>query len=695
MPKTEIKPEFLSLAANNSFVANNSSPRVNMDYAHMSSALPLLTPDSKLIKSGIEYELAKYINHVIAEEDYIVKGVIPLYRNLGSNNPLVTIIVEFEKDEFIYLDYIDVPTYMANHSFFGYPLNFSEEMANLSYNSIIPKDTVLAHTNSYDPIRKDYKYGLNVNVAFMTHPATSEDGIVVSKSFCKRARTTSYLRRVINITKDSFPVNLYGDADIFKFLPNIGEKVREDGLLCALRERNDWFNPSDLTTKNISEPDMIFDKLIYVNPESIVVDIRVIKGGKSEFPQKVTEQLDYYADELLNYYNSIIKVYENYMKEKRAMYGSDEIIKLTPRMSRFITDCYIKVNYSYNSPKANKVKFSYRKLPIDQYRIEVVTMNILEPRKGFKLTDIHGAKGVICEILDDDKMPINEDGVRVDIISDPMSTISRMNLGRTYEAYLGAASRDNRNRLIKYFKEKYGNNFLEKMTDEDYQYVYKYLREFFKLINSDMVEFIDSLDHEGIRLYFKDIVENELYIYYPTDNEKNITDVVMDIENSIYRPTKSKLKYIDYHNKEVISKEDILVGRMYFMVLEKIGNVYNSVSSAKVNNFGFPAKSGNKDKMKHPFSTNPTKILGETEVRILTSYADREFITDMMDLALNPSSHINLVKHILSSEKAFDTNFNIDRKMIPYGNTKSLQILKHMFNAAGIDFTYEEEEELE
>jgi hypothetical protein len=121
MSKTEIKPEFLSTASINSFIANTSSPRAVMDSSHFSAHLPLLTPDSKVVKSGIEYELGKYINHVKTDHDYIVKAVIQRYREYGViNPPTYTLILEYEEDGEVYLDYIDVNTYNGFHTFFGY-----------------------------------------------------------------------------------------------------------------------------------------------------------------------------------------------------------------------------------------------------------------------------------------------------------------------------------------------------------------------------------------------------------------------------------------------------------------------------------------------------------------------------------------------------------------------------------------------
>lgn len=687
--KTEIKLEFVGTAGVNPFIANISSPRACMDSSHISQKLSLIQPDEVLIKTGIEYELGKYINDVRAEHDYIVKAIVPKYKEYGVETPPVyTLLVEFEENGQLYVDFIDVETYRSSHGYFGYTLNTTESFNNLSYNSPIPKDTILAKTSSLGE-EGDYRYGLNVNMAFMSHPSVSEDGFVVSESFCERAKFTSISKRIINITKDTIPLNLYGNNEVFKFIPNIGEKVREDGLLCAYRQRNDWFSISDMSNSNLAEVDSTFDTSVYVNPNSVVIDVSVIRGNylKPEYTGKMTEQLDQYAEMLTNYYRNIVSKYEYLMNEKKAMYGSTDGIRLTPRMHRFITDSMIKVTMATNG----KNKLCYRKLPIDQYRIEVTTMTVVKPNIGFKLTDMSAAKGVICRILPDECMPVDELGNRADLITDSMSTISRMNLGRAYQAYMSAVSRDNQHRLIQHYSSKYGKRFPYNINDSDLEYFHSYINGLYSLINPDMVEFLSSLNKEELRQHFIECMTKQINIYFPPDNAYNITDVIDNIEKSIYKPHSGKVSYIDELGNRVVTKEDVRIGQLYVMMLEKIANDYSGVSSAKVNNFGFPVKGTNLDKHKYPHSLTPTKTLGETETRILTSFAPPQVVADLFDVTLNPVSHKLLIKHILEDNKAFDTQFTIDRNTSPLGNTRSLGILKHIFNAAGFDYVYEQE----
>lgn len=689
MARTEVKMEFLGSSAVNSFILNTSSPRAVMDFNHISQHLPLLTPDECILKTGIEYEFGKYVNDVRVEHECVVKAVVPKYKEYGINEPPVyTVFIEYEEDGKIVIDYIDVDTFKSSHTFFGYKLKLTDEMLNMQYNTPLAKDTILAQTDSYGD-EGDYRYGLNANVAFMSHPSVSEDGFVVSESFLQRAKFNSIVTRVINITKDTLPINLYGDKNIFKFIPNIGEKVRADGLLCATRKRNDWFSISDMNTANLMEPDATFDDPVYVNPNSTVIDVNIIRGNynKPEFSSKMTEQLDHYAEMLVNYHRKVVSMSEQIMNEKYAMYGKDNPqIRMSPKLTRFVADSMIKVQMA----TYGKNKLSYRKLPIDQYRIEITTISTITPNLGFKMTDIHAAKGVICRVLPDHMMPRDSLGNVVDVITDSMSTISRMNLGRAYQAFFGATSRDERQRFLNQFSAKYGPDFLYKLQKDDLAYIRSHLHSLYSKINEDMEEFIVSLSEEELFAHFKRIVEHNLSIYYPPDNSYNVTDVISNIESSVHAPHLGKLTYIDELGNMVTTDEDIRIGQLYFMFLEKIANNYSGVSSSKVNNFGFPVKGTNLDKFKYPHSLTPTKTLGETEKRILQSFAPPEVIADMVDVTLNPISHKLLIKGILEGKTGFDPNFNIDREKVNYGQTKSQMILKHIFNACGFDYVYEE-----
>jgi len=73
-------------------------------------------------------------------------------------------------------------------------------------------------------------------------------------------------------------------------------------------------------------------------------------------------------------------------------------------------------------------------------RIEIEIAQLRKVRAGDKLAGRHGNKGVISKVLKVEEMPFLEDGTPVDIILNPMSVASRMNLGQILETHLGFAA---------------------------------------------------------------------------------------------------------------------------------------------------------------------------------------------------------------------------------------------------------------
>jgi len=60
---------------------------------------------------------------------------------------------------------------------------------------------------------------------------------------------------------------------------------------------------------------------------------------------------------------------------------------------------------------------------------------------GDKLAGRHGNKGIISKILPPEEMPFLEDGTPVDIVLNPLSVASRMNIGQILETHLGFAAK--------------------------------------------------------------------------------------------------------------------------------------------------------------------------------------------------------------------------------------------------------------
>ena len=75
-------------------------------------------------------------------------------------------------------------------------------------------------------------------------------------------------------------------------------------------------------------------------------------------------------------------------------------------------------------------------------RIEVEVAQLRKISAGDKLAGRHGNKGVISMVLPAEEMPFMEDGTPVDVILNPISVTSRMNLGQVLETHLGWAAHE-------------------------------------------------------------------------------------------------------------------------------------------------------------------------------------------------------------------------------------------------------------
>jgi len=74
-------------------------------------------------------------------------------------------------------------------------------------------------------------------------------------------------------------------------------------------------------------------------------------------------------------------------------------------------------------------------------RVQVEIAYLRKISVGDKLAGRHGNKGVIAKILPEEEMPFLEDGTPVDIIFNPLSVASRMNIGQIFETHLGMAAK--------------------------------------------------------------------------------------------------------------------------------------------------------------------------------------------------------------------------------------------------------------
>jgi len=695
-PDLKIKEELLGAAALNPFIQHNSSPRGLMMSNHIAQSLVLEKPEKPIIFTGLEEEYGKYAIKKEFEHDSEVIAVIPRYSKVKLNKEPVEWTIIYKDLETGRIDAMIVPYYNKFHPYFGFKFDINKEfIESLFTGDVIPAGTIIAKPPT---LMEDgsYSFGVNLNVALMSLDNAAEDAVIISDRALEKLKFRLFETRSITVGEYMFPLNIYGDKDNYKAFPELYEEINETGAVAASRKYRDDLVPGLFSKYDAMQFNPIFDNVVYTRGEGgRVVDIKVIKSPKKKktLPKDTDTQFEKYADLLLEYYKNVVNVYENLNKQHKRLTGEDLVVGF--EFHRLVAEAYTIIE---TSKETARIKKSYRKEDLDIYRAEFVIEYLIKPTKGFKITDRHGAKGVISKVVKVEVRPIEEmprdaDGNVADIVLDSGSTVSRLNVGRLYERYFAAASR----KAKKLLKNRLGNKKPEDLTDEEIRQVFKEnVLDFIKLFETDQYtvfkEAYDKNDIEAMREQIKEIVEEEFYIYYHNEVEKKAWEIVLDIEQSRFKPTYGPVEYME-NGKKYKTKDPIMIAPMHIILLNKIADDMLATASAKVNQFGLPIGVSKFDKYRLPWRNSPVRFLGEAETRIIASYGGRELLAELRDRAASIRTHAEVYSKILEAEHPGRIENAVDRDKVGFEHDKAREVMLSLFNAVGLDLEYVEDKE--
>lgn len=381
-------------------------------------------------------------------------------------------------------------------------------------------------------------------------------------------------------------------------------------------------------------------------------------------------KLKYFYQNVYSFYQEVI------VKNARARnYRDDGSINLSPQLHSLIFEAKRAV-----VGDEQRITLSHRYTPIDVYRIEFTIEHYISPQLGHKISDFNGGKGVIVQILPDEMMPYTADGVRADIIMDPTSLTSRMNLGRSYEIYLNTTARNVR-KMVREVLNQNPNNKEE---------AWKLILDFLKILDTEQYKEYKKASPEEKDEVLKEVLEDELYILYRISSKKKPHILIQELERSKFRPLKEKI-FIPTENGVIQTKSTMHIGPLYTILLAKVPDEgLTAVSSGKTNNFGLPSGSiHRKDGL--PFPVKANKILSETEGRHYVANGSLELLAEIKDRANSKDTHMAMYKSILESETpGFSPNL-VDRNKNPFGTDISLKILDSIINTAGLEIYYKKD----
>ena len=475
------------------FLEHDDANRALMGSNMMRQAVPLLRPESPIVGTGLERQVASDSRVLINAEgdgvvEYLDANKVTIKYDMTEDQKLVT----FDGDTKTY----DLIKFRKTNQ--GTCINLKPIVKK---GDRVVKGQVLSE--GYATQNGELALGRNMKVAFMPWKGYNfEDAIVISEKVVRQDIFTS-----IHIDEYSIDVRdtKLGTEELTDDIPNISEEATKDLDENGMIRIGAEVNPGDIligkiTPKGESDPSpeekllraifgdkagdvkdaslkappslrgVVIDKKLFTRP---VKDKRKRNQDKQElelldekFEVKFEELKGILIEKLFNIVNGkTCQGVQNDLGEEILPKGKKYTLKMLTAVedythltkgiwttsdatNKLIADLIhnykIKENDLQGSLRREKFTISVGdELPAGVKKLAKVY--IAKKRKlkvGDKMAGRHGNKGIVARIVREEEMPFLEDGTPVDIVLNPLGVPSRMNIGQIYETVLGWAGLD-------------------------------------------------------------------------------------------------------------------------------------------------------------------------------------------------------------------------------------------------------------
>ncbi len=472
------------------FLEHDDANRALMGSNMMRQAVPLLQPESPIVGTGLERQVASDSRVLINAEgnglvEYVDANKISIKYDMTDDERLVS----FDGDSKTY----DLIKFRKTNQ--GTCINLKPIVRK---GDRVKKGQVLSE--GYATQTGELALGRNLKVAFMPWKGYNfEDAIVISEKVVRQDIFTS-----IHIDEYSIDVRdtKLGTEELTDDIPNISEEATKDldenGMIRigAEVESGDILI-GKITPKGESDPSpeekllraifgdkagdvkdaslkappslrgVVIDKKLFTRS---VKDKRKRNQDKQElelleekFEGKFEDLKNLLIEKLFNIVNGkTCQGVQNDLGEEVLPKGKKYTLKMLSKVddythltkgvwtiseevNKLIADLIhnykIKENDLQGSLRREKFTISVGdELPAGIKKLAKVY--VAKKRKlkvGDKMAGRHGNKGIVARIVREEEMPFLEDGTAVDIVLNPLGVPSRMNIGQIYETVLGWA----------------------------------------------------------------------------------------------------------------------------------------------------------------------------------------------------------------------------------------------------------------
>ncbi len=450
------------------FLEHDDANRALMGSNMQRQAVPLLFTEKPLVGTGMENKVATNSGAVIvADNDGIVKYV--------DANKIVIWDNKVNDQNYEKIDDDNVHIYKLRKFIRSNQDTCINQRPIVKIGQKVHAGQVIADGAATEG--GDLALGRNLLVAFMPWGGYNfEDAILVSEKLVKDDIFSSVHIQEFDIEARELKIK---PEEITRDIPNIGEdmlhNLDENGIIRIGAE----IKPGDILVGKVTpkgttqltpeerllkvifgeKAEEVQNASLYVPPgvEGKVIDVKVFsrkeRGKGKSFEEREMDKIekDYKTEvsKIRQESNKKIKEIQNEGKKilSAIKKQKDLIEKTKADIKQQINAMRIFNTLRLNELKTDRTRKMERLKKGDELPIginKLVKVYIAVKRQisvGDKIAGRHGNKGVVARILPEEDMPYMSDGTPIEIVLNPLSVPSRMNVGQILETQLGWAAK--------------------------------------------------------------------------------------------------------------------------------------------------------------------------------------------------------------------------------------------------------------
>lgn len=665
----------------------NSAARTHMTTVQSQQLLTPLKPEVPIILSGGETEMAKYTFDDIMPCTAFVVAKVSQYTSLSSKDIPFTLI--YREEETGVYDFIDVTPYMTNHVKFGHKKIYEPIIRNISPGDVLTKGLRLTKTASIHE-GEIFSNLINANSFYCSHPATTEDGFMVNTESMKNYAPLAVGEVSTGYGSTSFPVLCYGKPGSKRPFPTQGERIREDGMVYAIRDYDETWDWLITHKSQLDKPDRIFDVCMRAEPGAEVTDVEVFTTRNDNkrlvTNPEISASLEVYHNRKLSYSKNLIQQYTKIMQESRAV--------ISPALMRKFAEAFLvdpnnkeligllppsEVNaFKRKEREKRNKKFirTNKNAELDEFNVTIRYAWRYKVTKGAKLSDQSGGKGVICEMAEPKDMFTDEYGNVADIVIFTKAVTGRMNADQLYyqaiTAFLMAIQYDCRKHI----------------ADGNYEAAWTHILNAYKIVSPITYDSVISLtESDEDKKYHLDAVCAEgkrIHVTIRADST-HVNELMYKAIMEYRPPLKSKITFTNLKGeRETLRKKGVIAPKT-IGILEKTQHNNLAENTAQTQHHGLPTSTSTKGEHACGIKQHAPKIFSETEGRMMSNVVGAIPVAKIMEQANSTEVSEAMAASLFSSSSPMGNKSFVDRTKIPMGGNAALCMIRHEFNCVGIE----------